>query len=59
MLRAAIAFFILALVAMIFGASGIAGISVEAGRLLLGVFLLLAIVSFVINLVTGKRSSIT
>ena len=59
MLRAALAFFILALVAMIFGASGIAGISVEAGRLLLGVFLLLAIVSFVINLVTGKRSSIT
>ncbi len=58
MLRAALAFFILALVSMLFGASGIAGISIEAGRLLLGVFLVLALVSFLVSLISGKRTSI-
>ncbi|MEN0059425.1 MAG: DUF1328 family protein [Bdellovibrio sp.] len=54
MLRAAIAFFIIAIVAFIFGASGIAGMSMEIGRLLLMVFLALAIISFFINLI-GRR----
>ncbi|MBS1972018.1 MAG: DUF1328 domain-containing protein [Bdellovibrionales bacterium] len=54
MLRAAIAFFILALVAFIFGANGIAGVSMEIGRILLGVFLILAVVSFIISLVSGR-----
>jgi uncharacterized membrane protein YtjA (UPF0391 family) len=54
MLRAAIAFFILALVAFIFGASGIAGMSMEIGRILLFVFLVLAVISFVVNLVTTR-----
>ena len=56
MLRAAVAFFVLALIALLFGANGVAGISMEAGRLLLGIFLVLAIVSFVISLVSGKRT---
>lgn len=54
MLRAAIIFFIIAIVAFIFGASGIAGMSMEIGRLLLLVFLVLAIISFLINLM-GRR----
>jgi uncharacterized membrane protein YtjA (UPF0391 family) len=54
MLRAAIAFFVLALVAMLLGASGIAGISVEIGRTLLFVFLILAVISFVASLITGR-----
>lgn len=54
MLRAAIAFFILALVAFIFGASGIAGMSMEIGRILLFVFLALAVISFIVNLVTTR-----
>lgn len=54
MLRAAIAFFILAIVAFIFGASGIAGISMEVGKLLLTVFLVLAVISFVIDLVSRR-----
>lgn len=54
MLRAAIAFFILAIVAFIFGASGIAGMSMEIGRILLFVFLVLAVISFVINLVSTR-----
>ncbi|WP_374077004.1 DUF1328 domain-containing protein [Bdellovibrio bacteriovorus] len=54
MLRAAIIFFVIAIVAFIFGASGIAGMSMEIGRLLLLVFLALAIISFLINLLGRK-----
>ncbi|MEK2643903.1 DUF1328 domain-containing protein [Bdellovibrio sp. BCCA] len=54
MLRAAIVFFIIAIVAFIFGATGIAGMSMEIGRLLLLVFLALAVVSFLINLMGRK-----
>jgi uncharacterized membrane protein YtjA (UPF0391 family) len=55
MIRAAIIFFVLALVSVLFGAYGIAGLSIEAGRLLLMVFLALAVLSFVGNLITGRR----
>ena len=58
MLRAAFAFFVLALIAMLVGASGVAGFSMEAGRMLLGVFLVLALVSFLVSLFTGKRGSL-
>ena len=58
MLRAAIMFFVLALVAMILGATGFAGISMEIGRTLLMVFLVLAVISFVASMITGKRSSL-
>lgn len=51
MLRAAIAFFILALVAIVLGAGGIAGVSMEIGRTLLFVFLVLAVISFIVSLV--------
>ena len=58
MIRAAITFFILALVAYVLGANGIAGLSVEIGRLLLGVFLVLAVVSLVASMVTGRKTNI-
>ena len=54
MIRAAILFFLVGLVAVFFGAYGIAGISMEAGRLVLGVFLFLAVASLVASLFTGK-----
>ena len=54
MLRAAIAFFVLALVAMLLGASGIAGISMDIARTLLYVFLALAVVSVLVSLVSGR-----
>ncbi len=57
MLRAAIVFFILALVALIFGATGFAGLSMEIGKILLAVFLVLAAISFVASLVGGRGSS--
>lgn len=57
MLQASVAFFVLAIVAMIFGASGIAGVSMEIGRTLLFVFLALAVISFVFGLVSGRRGT--
>ncbi len=54
MLQAAIAFFVLALVAMVLGAGNIAGVSMEIGRTLLWVFLALAVVSFIASLLTGR-----
>ena len=57
MLRAAIAFFVLAIVAYVLGANGVAGFSAEAGKLLLFVFVVLAIISFVINMVRGGKGT--
>jgi uncharacterized membrane protein YtjA (UPF0391 family) len=54
MLRTAIGFFLLALLAYVLGANGVAGVSMEIGRLLLWVFLILAVVSGVAYLVTGR-----
>jgi uncharacterized membrane protein YtjA (UPF0391 family) len=55
MLRAAIAFFVLALIALVFGAGGIAGMSMDIGKTLVGVFLVLAVLSFVVNMISGGR----
>ncbi|HRO67721.1 MAG TPA: DUF1328 domain-containing protein [Pseudobdellovibrionaceae bacterium] len=54
MLRAALVFFVLAIVAYVLGASGIAGMSMEIGQLLLGVFLVLAIIGAVVGLIQGR-----
>ncbi len=54
MLRAALLFFVLGLVAMLLGATGVAGLSMEVGRLVLYVFLALTVISLVVGLVTGK-----
>ncbi|MBC7742270.1 MAG: DUF1328 domain-containing protein [Bdellovibrionaceae bacterium] len=56
MLRAAILFFVIALVAILFGATGFAGVSMEIGKTVLFVFLVLAVISFVASLVTGNRN---
>lgn len=58
MLRASILFFIIAIFALIFGMNGIAGVSMEAGKLLLFVFLVLAVISFIVSLVSGRRSGL-
>ncbi len=54
-LRAAIVFFALGLVAMLLGAYNVAGLSLDVGRMLLVVFLILAAISFVVSLVSGRR----
>lgn len=55
MLNAAIIFFVLGLVAILLGAGGVAGVSLEIGQTLLAVFLILAVVSLVANLITGRK----
>ncbi len=57
MLRAAIVFFIIGLIAMFLGMNNIAGVSVELGKLLLFIFIGLAVVSFIFSLLTGSRRS--
>ena len=56
MLRAALAFFVIGLIAVVLGANNIAGISIDLGKTLLTVFLVLAVISFVASLVTGRGS---
>jgi uncharacterized membrane protein YtjA (UPF0391 family) len=51
MLRAALAFFVLALLAYILGATGVAGISMDIARILLVVFLVLAVIGAAIGLI--------
>lgn len=54
MLSAAITFFVIGLIAMVLGAYNVAGLSMEAGRLLLIFFVILSIVSFVAGLIRGR-----
>ena len=57
MLRASLAFLILALIALVLGASGVAGMSMEIGRILLVLFLILAVISLVAGIYSGRGSS--
>lgn len=54
MLRAAIGFFVLGLIAILLGAGNIAGFSMEVGRLLLAVFVVLAVLSLIASFFTGR-----
>ena len=56
MLRASITLFFIGIIAMLFGMYSIAGVSFEIGRLLLFVFLALAIVGFLAAMITGRKS---
>jgi uncharacterized membrane protein YtjA (UPF0391 family) len=55
MLRAAIAFFVLGLIAILLGANGVGGLSLDIGKTLLFVFLILAVISFIASMVTGRK----
>jgi uncharacterized membrane protein YtjA (UPF0391 family) len=55
MLRAALVFFVLGLLAIIFGATGFAGVSIDIGRTLLIAFLALAVISFLAGVLGGKN----
>jgi uncharacterized membrane protein YtjA (UPF0391 family) len=56
MIRAAISFFVLALVAYVLGAYGIAGLSIDIGKILLIIFLAMALITFIASLVSDKKS---
>jgi uncharacterized membrane protein YtjA (UPF0391 family) len=55
MLRAALAFFVLGLVAIFLGANGVGGLSVEIGKFLLYVFVVLAIITFLASMFLGRK----
>jgi uncharacterized membrane protein YtjA (UPF0391 family) len=55
MLRAAIIFFVIAVIAAFFGMGNVAGVSADAARILLYVFLALAVISLLGGLITGRR----
>lgn len=55
MLRAAIIFFVLGLIGLSFGAFGLAGLSIDIGKTLLGVFLILSVISLIGGVLTGNR----
>lgn len=58
MIRASVTFFILAIVAYVLGANTIAGISIEIGRLFLTIFLVLAVISFILSFVTSGKTKL-
>ncbi|MBX7230760.1 MAG: DUF1328 domain-containing protein [Bdellovibrionales bacterium] len=55
MFKAAIFFFIIGLFAFVLGAYGFAGLSIEIGKTLLFVFLILSLVSFFIYYFSGRN----
>lgn len=54
MLHYAVVFFVIALIAALFGFGGIAAGAVEIAKILFFLFLILAIVTFIANAVRGK-----
>ena len=54
MLRYAVIFFVIALIAAVLGFGGIAAGAADIDKLLFVVFLVLAVLSFVVNLVKGR-----
>ena len=57
MLSWAIGFFIIALIAAVFGFGGIAGGAASIAQILFGLFIVLFLVSLVMSLVSGKSPS--
>ncbi len=57
MLRAAIVFFSIALIAILLGATGIAGVSMDIAKIFLGVFLVLGVISLIASLISGRTST--
>lgn len=55
MIKIAISFFILALVTFVFGAYGIAGLSMEIGRILVAAFVIISVVSLITGIVNNRK----
>lgn len=56
MLRAAIILFLIGILAFFLGANNLAGITFDLGRIVLFVFLVLAIAGFIISVFNGKEN---
>jgi uncharacterized membrane protein YtjA (UPF0391 family) len=55
MLHYAVVFLVIALVAALFGFGGIAAGAVEIAKILFFIFVVLAVVTFIVSLVRGRR----
>lgn len=55
MLRVAVSFLVLGFIAILMGLNGYGGISLDAGKMLTFIFLLLAVISFIASLVGPNR----
>jgi uncharacterized membrane protein YtjA (UPF0391 family) len=55
MFKIAIVFMVLGLFSLLLGANGVGGLSMDIGKTLLYIFFILALISFVANLITSKR----
>jgi uncharacterized membrane protein YtjA (UPF0391 family) len=55
MLRAAVAFFVLGIVAIFLGANGVGGLSIEIGKFLLYIFVVLALITLLASMFLGKK----
>jgi uncharacterized membrane protein YtjA (UPF0391 family) len=53
LLSAGLLFLVIALVAYVLGANGVAGMSAGLGRMVLGIFLVLAVIILIIRFVNG------
>ena len=58
MLHYAFIFFVIALIAAVFGFSGIAASAAGVAQVLFVIFLILAVVSFLYNMVKGRKPTI-
>lgn len=54
MLRAAITFFVIGLLLFVLGFYGVAGVSLEVGKLILFMFIIFSVITFIAALATGK-----
>jgi uncharacterized membrane protein YtjA (UPF0391 family) len=57
MIRAAIAFFVLGLVSILLGFNGVGGLSLEFSKMILFLFLILSIVSYIASLYTTRNKN--
>jgi uncharacterized membrane protein YtjA (UPF0391 family) len=58
MLRWALTFLVVALIAAVFGFTGIAGESMYIARILFYIFIVVFLVSLIYSLITGKRPTV-
>lgn len=56
MIKASIAFFILAIISLLLGLGGVAGLSMDIAKILIAVFLVLAVLGFFVRILGGKQS---
>jgi len=58
MIKASIAFFVLAIISLLLGLGGVAGLSMDIAKTLIAVFLVLAVLGFLVRLLGGKQSNL-